>query len=132
VIKSNEGCSLRIHVVGKDGIRPKFPKAIKVQLPGKTRKVAMLEILGQNITGELFHILNDEIVSRRRPSCDVLIALIDHVVSFAQKQRKLMLFGASLDFRSFAITSTRSTSTAVSRSRIDRFCNGYRCRLRMH
>jgi len=90
VIKSNEGCSLRIHVVGKDGIRPKFPKAIKVQLPGKTRKVAMLEILGQNITGELFHILNDEIVSRRRPSCDVLIALIDHVVSFCTKDTEKM------------------------------------------
>jgi len=85
VIESNIARCLRINIVGQDRIRPKLTKSIKVQLPGETRKVAVLEIKRENSACKFFHVLHDKIVPRCGPSRDLFIASIDHVVGFAQK-----------------------------------------------
>lgn len=82
VIETNIARCLRINVVCQDGIRSKLTKTIKVQLPGETRKVAVLKVKRKNSACKFFHVLYDEIISRRRPSRDLLIASIDHVVGF--------------------------------------------------
>ena len=63
VIKSNIACGLRINIVGQDRIRPKFAKAIKVQLPCETRKVAVLEVKWKDSTCKFLHVLYNEIVT---------------------------------------------------------------------
>ena len=82
VIETNIARCLRINVVGQDGIRSKLTKTIKVQLPGETRKVAVLKVKRKDSTCKFFDVLYDEIISRRGPSRDLLIASIDHVVGF--------------------------------------------------
>jgi len=118
VIETNIARCLRINVVGQDGIRSKLTKTIKVQLPGETRKVAVLKVKRKDSTCKFFDVLYDEIISRRGPSRDLLIASIDHVVGFAQKQGKLMLFRTTLNFchRSFGgngRAAARATAAAV-------------------
>lgn len=103
VIESNIASRLWVNIVGQDGIRSKLAKSIKIQLTCEARKIAVFEIQRKNGTGKLLHILHDEIIPCNGPSCDVRVASIDHMVGFAQKQGKLMLFGTALDFccRSF-------------------------------
>lgn len=88
VVETNVGRCLWVDVVGQDGIRPKLAKAIKVQLAGKTRKVAMLEVQRKDSARKFFHVLHDKVISRRRPRCNVWIASIDHMVGFYFKEKK--------------------------------------------
>lgn len=135
VIETNVGRCLWVHVVGQDGIRPKLAKAIKVQLAGKTRKVAVLEVQWKDSARKFFHVLHDKVISRSGPRCDVWIASIDHMVGFAQKKGKLMLFGTTLEFRrSFGCTGrSRAAPSRTPRGSCfgsHRRCRRCRCRCR--
>ena len=48
----------------------------------------MLEVKWEYRTCEFLHVLYDEVISRCRPSCDLRIASIDHVVGFCLKEMK--------------------------------------------
>ena len=124
MIKSNIACGLRINIVGQDRIRPKFAKAIKVQLPCETRKIAVLEVKWKDGTSKFLDVLYNKIVTRCGPCCDIWIASIDHVVCFcsiATEKAKLDDARMQIDdnTRNEEIISSRNTVSMTTGNSID-------------